>query len=255
MVECTPESVALRAVSIDASQRPADRRMVDAALEDLAQQIEGAPVRIWIREQEQVRVGVDQAAAGGLADEVMKRALAGFHKDLPETGLADGARWAATDEPLLALDAYAESFGLEQVVHHCDTLGGPVGGAVAGGGHQVDRRQHTPPRGGGVGESWDPVLPDWRPMQQDEGLPPIELVEEVQARMDAVAVLDPDLGFVTERLWSMRSEGSVWLYRSGGLRLLEDEDVVDLGRTGQVAPAGAERTELPPWTPVHPNAL
>jgi hypothetical protein len=71
--------------------------------------------------------------------------------------------------------------------------------------------------------------------------------------LEAVAVLDPEAGFVSERVWSVSGRGAYPVRRLGLVRLLASDDSPDLGGSGQCAPPGAELPSLARWMALEPS--
>ncbi|MEO0605403.1 MAG: hypothetical protein AAF211_28490, partial [Myxococcota bacterium] len=77
--------------------------------------------------------------------------------------------------------------------------------------------------------------------------PSEELTERGRVTLLAVADYDPELGGVRERTWTLKGDGAASLFRSGRLRQLGNDEVVDLGSSTQVGLPGQPSGELPPW--------
>lgn len=226
-VECTPEDVAVRLATADHWQREADRRRVEGAVQDLRRSMMGARVQLKVRGHGTVRPLQGHEDTTELAGLLLERALDAFYLDLPDGGFRDGDRWEALDEPLLDLSEAGDSFGFERVVHS--------GHAFRG--HHVIQTLGETNKETVVAIQTGPVYPE-------------EVTVGSTLRLEAAAIYDHERGFVTERVWSVTGTGSVRLRRIGRLQLLDDDGVVPVGPSGQVAPPGQVRPELPAWTPL-----
>ncbi|MEZ4320617.1 MAG: hypothetical protein R3F61_24255 [Myxococcota bacterium] len=258
LVECVPEDVALRVVTPSSWQREEDRAIVAGGLADLVREMEQSSVRLRVRDHGDVVIVRDQPD-GEFSSRVLERAFDAFHLDLPDEGWVDGSQWVATEEPLLDMLTPDRSFGLEQVVHYgnrfrdqllIQTIGGAKKSLVTG---EIQQDAHHDPRANAKTPVEIRMTAEWRPLEPGEWRPPIELTRTATLRLDATAILDAELGFVTERVWVVQGNDAFRLTRSGRLRLLGDDEQIDLGITGQVAPPHTIRPGLPRWTPVDPE--
>ncbi|MFT4626562.1 MAG: hypothetical protein ACI8PZ_005239 [Myxococcota bacterium] len=250
LVECTPEAVAVRAVSVDSWQRPEDRRRVDGGLSDLRREMLGARIHLRVRDHGSVHLVQNEDGAGASAALVLERAINAFHLDLPEYGWFDGQRWEALSEPLLDLSEAGEGFGLERVVHSAHSFRGHTVIQTLGEANKETVVGVRRPTSSGPSiplTHAERFMPEWRAHFEEVTVPS-------QLRLEAAAVFDRERGFMTERVWSMVGTGSYPVRRIGRLELLDADTVVDLGPSGQVAPPGVVRPGLLPWVSLDPGA-
>jgi hypothetical protein len=260
VVACIPEDVAIRVATDQSWQRPSDRVAVQNALDALAADVRQSAVRLRVHDAGDVRIRSEQSRTGELASRVLERALDAFHLDLPEriqsattADWEDGLQWVTSEEPLLALDAVGESFGLETAVHHGNRFRDrPIIQSVAEAWMEtvIDTSHHPGARGPGRDSAQERFQASWR--NDAPPGPPEEHTLRSIVRLDGLAVFDPGLGFMTERVWKVQSYGALSTWRSGRLQLLGNEEDWPLGDTGQVAPPRHVRGDLPPWLPVDP---
>ena len=134
----------------------------------------------------------------------------------------------------------SESFGLELVVHSGHHLDGRRVVQTIGRSTQLTVL-HTL----GPGDPL-PVMDRFMPAPR---APFEEITTQTELLLDAAAVLDPDAGYVTDRVWSVRGSGAFPLDRLGRIALLAPDQPVALGPSGQVAPLGLHRLGLLAWVP------
>lgn len=250
LVACSPERVALAVVTTDQWQRKSDREVVDQVVDDVRKTMLQGQVRLRVRDHGAAHVLHNPAQLGdtSIGTHLLQRVFDGFQLDLPEEGFRDGVQWVSDDEPLLRLRAGLESFGAEEVVHTgsayrgtqlIQTLGRARKSTVVG---HTGRKGAQPTREGRFRASYD--------ANQEMKIPlPEEILIQRTLQLEAVAILDRELGYVTERVWTVSGSGIV-LERMGRLQLLGDTDQPDLGFSGQVSPPGDPRPHLPAWQPL-----
>ena len=249
LVACSPTDVGLTVVTDDKWQRKSDRDEVDQVVQDLRATMLRGEVRLRVRDHGAARVLSNQPGTEDdvVAAELLRRVFDGFQLDLPEEGFYDGVQWVNDDEPLLKLRAGLESFGAEAVVHVGSRYQGQQiiqSHGVARKSTVVDHFEGQVPAGeaGKFQASYNPDPDTYIPY-------PKEIVRTRELTMDAVAVLDAERGFVTERVWTVTGKG-IALERLGRLELLEEGARPVVGASGQVAPPGASRPHLAAWTPL-----
>jgi hypothetical protein len=245
VVECVPEEVAVRVATQTSWQRAEDRRTVAGGVQDLRTELLASSLRLRVRGYGDVTVLKEQSGTGATV-RVLGRAMDAFNLELPDTGWRHGDQWTSIREPLLDLNTGRGTFGLEVAVHMgslykgqrvIQTLASSQKETVVGTFRETD-------------DTWERFQPCWTP---DGGVPEERTVRST-LHLDAVGLLDADLGFVTERVWSVIGVGATPLMRSGRLRLLDEDEDVALGASGQVSAPKTKRPELPVWGPLDPAA-
>lgn len=249
LVGCSPTDVALAVVTAGKWQRKSDREEVEQVVQDLRATMLRGEVRLRVRDHGAATVLANQPGTDDnvVAAELLRRIFDGFQLDLPEEGFYDGVQWMNDDEPLLKLRAGLESFGPEKVVH--------VGSRYQG--QQIIQTHGVASKSTVVGHTRSSVSQgeagkfqaSYNPDKEMQITYPQEVVVTRELLLDAVAVLSADLGFVTERVWTVTGKG-IALERLGRLALLEDGERPVLGVSGQVSPPGVTLPHLPMWTPL-----
>ncbi len=262
-VQCEIERASVRVVTYDAWQRPRDRRHVERALAEIAAQLARTAVRLRIHGAGTVTIAKEQPDRTALGALLLDQAISAFHLEVPETGWQDGARWFTYEEPLLAANLELGTYGFERAVHNANlyqgrrlvqTLAAANRTVVVGMLDGLGRLHGRMPRDeltGRMRVEANRFLPGGSPRDPPGGGGAFqEFVESGKLRLHAVADYDMALGGIRERVWTVQGQGAASLLRSGRLRRLGTDEVVDLGRTTQVSPPREPRLDLPHWTPL-----
>ncbi|MEM6926288.1 MAG: hypothetical protein AAF602_05140 [Myxococcota bacterium] len=261
-VRCDVEAASVRAATWDRARRAKDRAKVETMLGQLSASLRGSSVRLRIRGRGTVTVPTEQPDRTAIAATLLGSAIDAFHLELPEDGWQDGREWTTTAEPLLELYLELGTYGYEKTVHRASAVQGRriiqshavadrtvvTGIVTAVGLHGRPSRDGLQ---GAIGANARRFLAEADTVDSvgaPASSPSEELTERGRVTLHAVADYDTELGGVRERTWTLKGEGTVTLFRSGRLRQLADDEVVDLGPNMQVGLPGQPSRELPPWT-------
>ena len=241
--ECRVERIGLQV----GTRRP--RRTDQRALEELVAKLTGAVVQAQVSDDGRV-TNVDleglspsnerERRSAESLRQLAARLILPFHLRLPE-GVGDGVTWEEANSQLLTMPAEQGSYGASRIVHTLDAFEGAwlvqsIGEAVV----------HVK-----VGPDMRINVDDIQGVQFVESAP-----DSFDTRMHGVALIDPDTGILTERVWSVRGAitgsslhgfSDLGYGHSGRLRLLEPDADVDVGRSWLASPPGARVPGLPAW--------
>jgi len=253
-VECRVEDAALRTATFDHWQRPADREIVERLLGTVRAQLRARPVRLDCGALGEVSPVRSQLNPEALSATLLGEALAGLHLPAPPGGWQAGVRWRTDAEPLLAVP-HAEAMTQSGAASH--GIGPEDGRWVVQTVGTVDRRVVTRPRSrfGYRSTTWlPPELHDGVASARYDARPTpnvkpgaIRRTYPGRLTLRAEAHVDPTQRRLDARRWTVRGVGATQLWRSGQLRRLADEEVVELGPTHQVSLPEGGRPPVAEW--------
>ncbi|MCB9664278.1 MAG: hypothetical protein H6732_09205 [Alphaproteobacteria bacterium] len=249
-VDCTIDDLAVRAAPWRLKEPYGEE-----ILAYLDQRMTGSRLQLLVADDGRV-MGVDlegftedndrQKAIFQQARMLLDRALAGFHLRLPPRSAIRLGQWVEYNPTLFAIPyvppqsarsmqearapAIYNTLGGSRVIHQLDPYKG----------HQVVQS---------VGEGTISLGGD----EDNENF--------FHVKLEGVSLYDPKTGVMFERVYAVHGKataGSTMAYgradpryfHVGSLRLLEEDEQVDVGATGMVARPAQTATSLPPWSPL-----
>ena len=235
-VMCTVEDIQLRV-----AERSGDAQPGTSVLAELEEDIIG--VRLQLQARSDGRLlgldleGLDESTRRltqrkeGIR-QLLLRAMAPFHLQWPKPVL-NGKQWAEYNDQMMKMPSRTASRGSSTLMHRIDQYRGKYVVQSAGTGAYQTEAGATRTR---VRDDVD----GWR-------------YYTTKMRLDAVGVVDPNTGILTERAWTVygsTDNGMGYIYQ-GQFRMLNPSEPMTLEPSLIVAKPRAADNGLPPWTPGH----
>lgn len=222
-INCTIESVGLQAAAIEKKHL-----RVGEVLDEIDDKLSGARLQMQVSADGRVtNVDLEGVAEARNAREraiqetlrmVVYRLVVGYDLKLRKGGLVFQERqWTEYHSPLMTMPSSTRSTGTSLVVHQM---------------HDYRGYWTVQTKGSGLLKEGDLSL---------------------QAKLDGVTIFDKELGFLTERVWTLRarSTGAMLFNRtywhSGRVQMLGRTQAWDVGPTRQVAPPNETQEGLANW--------
>jgi len=236
-VDCTIEDFAIRSAVRQKNPRPTHIETVRSVLGEIDQRLTGARIQIQVSDDGRVTnfdlegVSKDNRRLSEMHEvqrQLMRQVLAGFHMRLRKGRALKIGKWHEYNSEIMTVPVPPEltaSAGSSLVVHYLNAYDGHVlVQSIGEGGLYVDY-------GGGREVTY-------------------------VARLDGVAIFDPNEGYMIERVWTLRGDPSasaqfgLGYWHTGQIAMLGRDDLVKLGDTGPVAAQGIEIEGLISWVPM-----
>lgn len=286
-VTCKIEDIALLATTIRNWKRERDRAMVEEVLAEIDAKLTGKVVQLQVDENGGVTnfdlEGIETSNERERQNQetlrqVITRTMAGFHLRIPDHAQRSG-QWVEYNSELMDMPSLTSSRGSTTMVHQVSpykgnqivqTVGegivsanlpnrrtveeGIAESAISDSGAGVTRASIG--NAGGGAPSTGPQ--EISTVNDRVGA---ELAVEMTYKLGAsgVAVFRKDDGIMTERVWTVEGTATASsamgvdtgpFRNAGRIRILGQDEPVDVGPTGQVAWPGREMEGLPKWVPL-----
>lgn len=237
-VQCTFEDIAFRGVPFLRSNPH-----IEDILQGWDDDLQGSAFQLYVSDDGRV-MNVDVEGLIGDDDlqgrrqniraeqmrQVLYRAIAGFHMKLPKNNVLREGQWVEYDSQLFFLPGMTNSLGGTIVVNQLDKYKG----------HMVVQS---------VGEATIGQTND-----DDD-----EQDNFFKVELNGVSIYAEDTGIMTERVWSIRGFATAgsqladgWAgtryFNSGRIRMLDEDEQVELGPTSPMSPPGTLADKWPAWT-------
>ncbi|MEZ4320898.1 MAG: hypothetical protein R3F61_25700 [Myxococcota bacterium] len=245
----------------------------DVAIRAMAAELKGKNLQLQVNKKGRVpNTDVDGLAEDNQDERrlvtgvhtMMTQVSGAFHMDFPKRD-PRGHTWVSYQEPLLMLASPRRGIGSQEVLHRVDVVDGRWILQTKG---RSTSTSPLPNPDAGLPCTWPSkygscianaqVYPDFLDTEMTYALD-----------LSGVAVVDPDAGYPTERVWAVTGAatasspgalGTTDYWSAGLLRELGRDEVVTLGASGLVAAprargsrrvgTGPQTGALPPWVPV-----